>query len=285
MLPAKHTFTALGTQWQIDTFKPLSDQLRQAIHARIETFDHTYSRFRDDSIVRRVATTPGTYEFPADAKELFKWYRDLYELTDGAVTPLIGNTLERAGYDSTYSLTPKAQVAVPVWDGVMTVTDTTLTTTQPVTLDVGAAGKGYLVDIISQLLEDAGITDYVVDGSGDLRHHGASANIVGLEHPLEPGMIIGTVPVQNASLCASSTTKRAWSKGLHHIFNPHTQRPVDDIVATWVIAQRALHADGLATALFFVEPSALTQRFAFDYVRYHRDGSVDYSPTFQGELF
>ncbi len=285
MLPAKHPFTALGTQWQIDTIEPLTAELQQAIHDRIEAFDRTYSRFRDDSLIQQIARAAGTYEFPPDAAPLFTFYRDLYEQTGGAVTPLIGNALERAGYDTTYSLTPQKQTAIPAWDDVLRIDGTTITTTEPLTLDVGAAGKGYLVDIISELLEGSGITEYVVDGSGDLRHRGQSRNVVGLEHPLEPGLIIGTVAVENASLCASSTTRRTWGEGLHHIFNPHTLTPVDDIVATWVITTQTLHADGLATALFFAEPSALAQRYAFDYVRYHRDGSVDYSRNFQGELF
>lgn len=285
MLPAKHPFTALGTEWQIDTLEPLPENLKRAIHERINMFDQTYSRFRDDSLVHRIATTPGTYQFPDDASELFAFYHDLYQLSGGAVTPLIGSTLERAGYDAAYSLVPRPQTAVPKWDDVLTIDGTTITMTQPVTIDVGAAGKGYLVDIISTMIETAGIADYVVDGSGDLRHHGITRNVVGLEHPLEPGVIIGTVAVENASLCASSTTRRAWGNGLHHVFNPHTLQPVDDIVATWVLADKALHADGLATALFFTDPSAFIQHYTFDYVRYHHDGSVDYSHNFQGELF
>lgn len=284
MLPASHRFIALGTQWQIDTAAPLPDALQQAISERVETFDHAYSRFRDDSLIHTVATTPGTYTFPDDARTLFAFYRALYDLTNGTVTPLIGNTLERAGYDASYSLTPRPQTPVPTWDDALRVDDTTITTTRPITLDVGAAGKGYLVDIIGERLEAANIHDYVVDGSGDLRHRGPSRNIVGLEHPRQPGTIIGRVSVENASLCASSTTKRAWGE-LHHIFNPHTLAPVDNIIATWVIADQAMIADGLATALFFVEPSVLAQQYAFEYVRYRHDGSVDYSTNFHGEIF
>ena len=41
--------------------------------------------------------------------------------------------------------------------------------TEPIVLDVGAAGKGYLVDIIATLLEDHDIYDYTIDASGDIK--------------------------------------------------------------------------------------------------------------------
>ena len=121
-------------------------------------------------------------------------------------------------------------------------------------IDVGAAGKGYLVDLIARALLDDGIDEFVVDGSGDLRHRGAEPVVVGLEHPTRPGRVIGTVPLRDAALCASATTRRAWGEGLHHVHDGRTGRPVSDVVATWVIAADAATADGLATALFVSEP-------------------------------
>ena len=285
MLPASHSFSALGTAWQIDTQSPLDDALKQVIAERIELFDATYSRFRDDSLVHTIASTPGSYALPSDAIALFHFYRELYDLTDGAVTPLIGSMLERAGYDATYSLTSTQQVALPAWDDVLVITDTHITTNMPVTIDIGAAGKGYLVDIIARILDEHQIADYVIDASGDIRHKGTTKHIVGLEHPHQPGVVIGTVPVENASLCASATTRRSWGDGLHHVFNPHTMQPVQDITATWVLADSTMLADGLATALFLCEPEILAKQYDFQYVRYFTDGSLDYSTNFEGELF
>lgn len=285
MLPASHSFSALGTEWQIDTKELLSDNIKQIIAERIEKFDATYSRFRDDSLVHAVATKPGTYLLPSDAAMLFEFYRELYDLTDGAVTPLIGTMLERAGYDATYSLIPQQQQPLPAWDDVLTITPAQLTTTAPITIDVGAAGKGYLVDIIASILAQHNVTDYVIDASGDMKHAGTTKHMVGLEHPTQPGIVIGRVPVENTSLCASATTRRAWGNNLHHVFDPRTMNPVDTIVATWVIAGSTMLADGLATALFLCDPALLATKYDFQYVRYHTDGSVDYSTNFKGELF
>ncbi|MDB5162063.1 MAG: ApbE family lipoprotein [Candidatus Saccharibacteria bacterium] len=285
MLPHNYLFEAIGTKWNIATATEIDTSLKKVIQDRIETFDRTYSRFRSDSLVTRLAKKEGEYEFPKDAAPLFDFYKKLYELTDGRMTPLIGEMLERAGYDAKYSLQAREQTSLPEWEDVMEVKESLVRTRARLTIDIGAAGKGYLVDIIAALLNDAGYKEYVIDASGDFIHKGKSENRVGLEHPLQPGQVIGVVDVRNQSMCASASNRRAWGEGMHHIFDPTTKAPVKDVIATWVIADQTMIADGLATALFFADPSLLAQYFEYQYVRMYHDGSLDYSYNFRGELF
>lgn len=285
MLPHSYHFESIGTRWQIDTLRALPDGLKQKLQARIEQFDCTYSRFRPDSLVSAIARQPGTYKFPEDLAPMLALYRSLYDVSGGKFTPLIGSALERAGYDADYSFQQSTQVPVPSWDEELTWNSTTLTTQHPVTLDFGAAGKGYLVDLLSDILSEAGVTDFVIDASGDLRHKGTTDNRVGLEHPNDPTIVIGVINVRNQSLCASATNRRQWGNGMHHIFDPDTQSPTNAIIATWVIAGSAMVADGIATALFMTDPDSLLPRYDFQYVRMHADQSVDYSHNLQGALF
>jgi thiamine biosynthesis lipoprotein len=285
MLKYNYQFEAFGTQWGIETDKHIDDTLRSLIQQRIELFDSTYSRFRSDSLVASIFKAPGIYTFPSDAVPLFLFYRSLYQRTQGKVTPLIGESLSRAGYDATYSFITKPQKTIPLWDDVMSWDNSTLTTSQHVLLDVGAAGKGYMVDIIAQILDEHKYLDYVIDASGDIKHKGASQHTVGLEHPLHPNTVIGAIKVENKSICASATHRRAWGTNMHHIFDPDTTSPTNTVSATWVIADQAMIADGLATALFFTEPEILKQTYDFHFVRMMKDGSVQYSPLFETSLF
>ena len=253
---------------------------------RIETFDRTWSRFREDSLVSRIATTPGVHEFPDDAPALFDLYRRLYEATDAAVSPLVGTALESLGYDRAYSLRASATPAtVPRWEDAIAWDGRALTTLRPVSLDVGAAGKGYLVDLVSGMLAEAGHEEFIVDGSGDIRHHGSSIMRVGLEHPLDTTMAFGIANVGEGAICSSATNRRAWGDGLHHVIDATTGLPTRAIIATWAIAATALEADGLATALFFADPARLAESFDFTYVRMHSTGRVECSPHLDGELF
>ena len=256
------------------------------MNARVEAFDRAYSRFREDSLVTRIATTPGSYELPADAAPLFDLYRRLYEATGGALTPLVGRALETMGYDRAYSLRAGPErAAVPRWEDAVAWNGRELTTVRPVVLDVGAAGKGYLVDIVGGVLAAGGVTAFVIDASGDIVHRGDVPLRVGLEHPLDSTRAIGVVELSNGSLCASASNRRAWGDGLHHIIDATTGLPVRSVIATWAVAATGLEADGLATALFLAEPSVLAEHFDFDYVRMFADGRVDSSPTLNGDLF
>lgn len=285
-LPVSHSFDAIGTRWQIDTVDALPADLVGQIAARVEAFDRTYSRFRDDSLVSTIARTPGTYAFPDDAPELFELYRRLYEATDAAVSPLVGRTLETMGYDRGYSLRPESQRApVPRWEDSLAFDGVALTALRPLVLDVGAAGKGYLVDIVGRLLAAAGVDAFVVDASGDIVHRGDAPIRVALEHPLDTTKAIGVVNLSNGSLCASASNRRQWGDGLHHIIDATTGLPTDRVVATWAIAATGLEADGLATALFLAEPARLAQSFDFDFVRMFANGRVERSTHLNGELF
>lgn len=253
---------------------------------RIEEFDRTWSRFRTDSLVARIAAIPGRWVFPPDANALFELYRGLYTATDGKVSPLIGRALENLGYDRAYSLRPTGlPTTVPVWDDAVAWDGTALTTLNPVTLDVGAAGKGYLVDIVTALLREGGHHDLIVDASGDIRALGPEPIRVALEHPLDATKAIGIASVNNAAICSSATNRRAWGNGLHHVIDATTGLPTSSVIATWAIAQTALEADGLATALFFADPDRLAATFEFTFVRMFSNGRVELSPRFDGELF
>lgn len=297
--PEAWIFDAIGTRWQIDTDRYVPSDLRRAIAARIDQFDRDYSRFREDSLVTLLARSAGAYRVPADAQPLIDIYERLYRATAGAVTPFVGDTLVALGYDAQYSLVPAAAAAAPAGQDVSAtvprladvVADASelragsvVRTTRPVTVDVGAAGKGYLVDLVAALLDDAGFDTFTVDASGDLFRRGTPIRVA-LEHPYDPSKAIGVVELGDAALCASATNRRAWGKGLHHVIDGRTGLPTPQVAATWALAADARTADGVATALFFTDPTVLREEFGADGVRIFSSGRLERTPTFQGEIF
>jgi len=285
------SFEATGTQWEIETRQPLARVVQERILERVRAFEATWSRFRPDSLVSRMAEAQsgGTFTFPEEALLLFELYDRLHAVTDGAVDPLVGRDLERLGYDRTYSLRPDADPQAPgqrpCWLRDVTREGTALTTRHPLGLDVGAAGKGLLVDLIAELLLEEGHTEFLIDGSGDLRHAGQEEVNIGLEHPFDPGLVIGIASLHNRALCASGVNRRAWGDGLHHVLDARSGHPTREVVATWALAEDALTADGLATALFFTDPETLAATFACSGVRLFQNGHAEVSRTFSGEIF
>jgi thiamine biosynthesis lipoprotein len=278
-------FEAIGTLWQID--HTASADYARGIRDIIDQYSAVYSRFQSTSLISQLSSRAGTIELPGHSADLFSLYRTLYELTDGAVTPLIGDIMVAAGYDARYSLKVGELRRAPDWDKAIEYDEQTLSLTamKPTVIDIGAAGKGQLVDLIARFLDDQDGDVYSIDASGDIRVSGITPpEEIGLEHPLDPTKAIGIIRLSDGSICGSAGNRRAW-QGIHHIINPRTLQPVDDIIATWAIAKSCMVADGLATALFFAKPEALTSHFQFDYVVMRKDGTVRYSAGLPGELF
>ncbi len=284
-------FEAIGTKWVIDVGAPLDQAAEEAllktIEARIDSFDRAYSRFRTDSLVAQMAERAGAYELPDDAEPMLRLYERLYRLTNGLVTPLIGQVLVDAGYDATYSLVPKTMSVPPSWEEVLSFeAPRTLTVHRPARLDFGALGKGYLIDLISELLTDQGFMSFCVEAGGDMRIKSTEGESirVGLEHPGDATKAIGVATIRNQSICGSSGNRRRWDR-FHHIINPKTLSSPREIMGLWTVADTTLVADAMATALFFAEPEALLKEYPFEYLMMYADGSVKFSKGFPGEVF
>lgn len=222
---------------------------------------------------------------PSDAGPLLAFYRELYDATAGRMSPLVGRSLEALGYDASYRLRPADEIpAPPRWEDAVSWDGEALEVARPVVVDVGAAGKGYLVDLVSDLLLRAGVEEHIVDASGDLRSRGTPMRIA-LEHPLDPARAVGIAELADGAFCASATTRRAWGDGIHHVLDAVTGMPTRGTLATWVLAPTALVADGLATALFVDPDPALLSRAGVHFARMTSDGRLQASADFPGELF
>jgi thiamine biosynthesis lipoprotein len=260
------------------------DGIRDAVLGRVERFDLDWSRFRPDSTMTRIASAAGRHRLPADAGPLLALYRELFEATSGRVSPLVGRTLEALGYDPAFRLRPSGIVPpVPAWDDAVRWDGAYLETVAPTLLDVGAAGKGYLVDLVSDLLTGAGLDRHVIDASGDLVARGVPLRVA-LENPRNPASAVGLAQIDGGALCASASNRRAWGD-LHHVLDAVTGLPTRQVLATWAAAPSALVADGAATALFFEVDRGFLRRHGIEFARMTADGRIERSAGFPGEVF
>lgn len=288
--PHTFGFESMGSRWGItvwDDIPPASfDDLMQEALVKCRVFEELYSRFHETSLVRTIASETGVIDVPADLVNMLRLCETLNRLSNGAFNPFVGSTLEDIGYDESYSLQPKQTVrAVPVFsDSMHIIDDTHINLLQPVLIDIGAVGKGYAVDLIVKFLDAQGLNRFLVNGSGDVFYRGDEPLRAGLEHPDDSTKAIGVINLSDCAFCASAGNRRKWHT-YHHIIDPLTFTSPQRILGTWVKAESAALADGLATALFLCDPEELAKELPFDYCILNNEYRVKRSQGFDAEFF
>jgi len=285
----KFNFDEIGTSWTIEytgVSKLSPELLIEKIRAEINKFSRVFSRFDKNSAVFKSSQTASEIIVPKAYLPLLDIYKSLYKLTDGLFTPLIGNLLSESGYDENYSLVQKKLNPVPQWDQVIEISRESINFKKPWLLDFGAAGKGFIIDLIGELLVDQNIKSYCIDAGGDIRYKSDNNQKlkIGLEHPDNLDQVLGIANLETGSICGSSGNRRKWAN-LHHIFNPKKLDSVREVLAVWVVSDTALIADALSTALFLVNPEKLSADFQFQFLIIYPDFTFKKSPDFPGEVY
>ncbi len=251
--------------------------------------------------------------FPDYAAALFDIYDTFHAATGGAFDPCVASDLVRLGYGPDLAIGTRANsagstgsrgstdctdctdstVLTPRWGRDVTHEGPVLilrgTAVDGVSLDFGAAGKGFLVDLLSrQVRERMPGCDFVIDAGGDMY---TTVDItVAMESPWDDTEAVGVVQLPAGSaLCASSPSRRHWTVGdslqqVHHLLDALTGEPVRTVAASWCMVPGGSSdwptgwCDAQSTAAFL----GLTHGFPF--ARIMSDGSAQVSPRFPARL-
>jgi len=286
------TFEAMGTVLSVRVLNQVSPILQEKIRQEILDFtvfyDESFSRFKKESLVTKISEKEGKHIVPKILVEMLRMYEDFNLVTEGAMNPLIGNTISDLGYDSDYTLRKKESVrSTPkLFETLQILSDTEIQTKEPVLIDIGALGKGFWVDQVGNILEKNKISHYIVNGSGDILYKTDQTESlsVALEDPVNGRDYIGNTKILNEALCGSGVNKRNWSvkdtDNLHHVIDANINLPTENVLAVWVKAKTCTLADGLATALFFTSPDKLLEKYSFEYYIIYSDKEVLASKNF-----
>lgn len=129
-----------------------------------------------------------------------------------------------------------------------------------VNLDLGAIAKGYATEKVGDKLEELNISNYLVNAGGNVllgRHPTKQNFTVGIEDPKKQGEIYNTVLGNNISVVTSGGYERFYEldgKKYHHIIDPKTKYPAENMLSCTVISKSSALADILSTTLFLLTP-------------------------------
>ena len=307
----RHAFrgATMGTTYAVTVVgrgmdEPRLAGLRAAVQAALDDVDATMSHYRPDSDLSRFNRRPDTTAVPVPRGMLgvVRESISISRMTGGAFDVTVAPLVDAWGFGANgpVSAPPRDAEIEDVRRDVgyvhLEVDDTasTLRKRRPgVRIDLSAIAKGHGVDRAAEALDEAGITDYLVEVGGEVRARGATERAtpwrIGIERPRPaPSGVHGVVPLRNAALATSGDYRNFYDLAgvrVSHTIDPRTGRPVTHrLRSVSVLADRCVRADGLATALEVLGPDdgyslALERGWAALFIVEDRDGTLRDRPT------
>lgn len=262
---AFHHEGVLGTSLEL-VLDCSSEQTAQAaevaVLAEIERLDKVLSSYRSDSEFEQWTRGAAVEPMSADLRKVLLRAEHWREMTLGAFdvrAAAVTALYQRASpslAERRHALVAQLKRA-PYTDGAE------LSRADTLPLSLNAIAKGYILDRASQVgLQQDGSVGCLINIGGDLRVVGTLHSDVGVADPLnaaENAAPIAQVRLAGGQAMATSGTYRRHVKGqlgqVNHLFDPRTALPVDSIVSASVIADTAMDADALATAMSVLTPA------------------------------
>lgn len=295
-----HSFEGLGTQWKIIVGDALSDttydDVFHSIELLVNDFRDKYSRFKPDTLVGTLNASGTLNTFPDELHEMLQFALSCADITGGHFNIAVGARLEDIGYDADYSLKPKADISkVPKLRDVLKLTGNSIKLRNGAKIDLGGFGKGWLIDAIAQHLTNRGVSQFMIDGGGDIRAQGGmfGKKPIYLESPFAANQSVGEVQVLDGAVASSSPKHRKWpivgtDQELHHLLNPKSADTITNIAAVFTHGETALAADTASTCLFVSPPhlhQSIARHFQISYCVVESNGQYFRTPDYPGVLY
>lgn len=262
----------IGTYWYFEFFEEINkESVQSEIQNIISEFEDNYSRFKDTSFIS-ILNDQRHLENPSDELiEILTLGIEFYKNSNGIFNMGIGEVLENRGYDKNYSFINKSEgKSIPRLDKLIDINDDKITLRGKGRIDLGGFGKGFLIDkLANHFIDQLNLEYFLINGGGDL--YVTSDNEMPIEillqSPIDPTKFFNTVKLRNSSLCASTTFKRRWKdqngKVQTHVVK--TDKKVEELACTFVIASKAVVADAMATVMMMAYKTDLREKIIKEY--------------------
>ncbi len=264
----------MGTTWSVKFTGTPGDgvpALRRSIEAALEQVNADMSTYREDAAISRFnrAEAGRAVTVSDDFARVLNEALTISADTDGAYDVTIGPLVNLWGFGpdpERFEPPPQAEVdaarARVGWQKLALNGDQ-LTQPGGVYLDLSSIAKGFAVDKVAGVMEQAGIRNYLVEIGGELRASGGKPQgqpwRVAVERPIAGVREMDKViALRDLSIATSGDYRNFFEvdgKVYSHTIDPRTGYPVGhQLGSVTVLHSSCMVADGLATALTVLGP-------------------------------
>lgn len=202
--------------------------------------DRKYSRFIDTSLINTINQSAGTnkaFNLDSETAALIDFAFEAYQLSEGLMDITIAPLIRLWDFhQATLPDQPTVEIAKKtVGLDKITWKDGQITIPKGMSIDLDGIVKEYAADRMIQLINQAGVSDALVNLGGDIRaigseHSNKTGWNVSISDPENPEKALRTITLVNQALATSGTLERGFERDgtwYTHIINPLTAYPIE----------------------------------------------------------
>jgi len=256
---------------EVKIYSPIADRESVFRHCEqeVERDVAIFSKYEPDSELSKLnhLARQETVTVSTELAEVLKCAFEMHRITRGAfditVLPLIRKWQEAGKTGGLPDPDQLAQITREIGSDKVDFDAETRTvqfSSSAIALDVGGVSKGYIVDRMIGILQQAAVTKGLVNIGGDLRAFGGSAQQkfkIGVQDPRDTSALIGAVHFQDGAVATSGDYQQYVvidGKRYSHIIDPRTAQPATWSPSVTILAADAMTADALATGVAVLGP-------------------------------
>ena len=280
--------------------------VKEEIMEALEKFDQSLNPFRENSIIYKVNNNVPT-ELDPLFTEVFNKSMEVSRKTDGkfdvTASPFINAW--GFGFKDMDDVTPEKIDSMKVFVGYkkIRIENGAVVKDDPrVQINTSAIAKGYSCDIVADVLQSFGITNYMVEIGGEITMRGTNEKgdcwRIGIDKPTDDALAMNRELQLILSVCDKAVATSGNYRNFYvkdgvkysHTIDPQTGYPSEqNILGATIIADDCMTADAYATAFMAmglkksIEVAKTIEGLHYYFIYAKPDGEVDvlYSNDFQ----
>ena len=267
------TGQTMGTTWSLAMFPDSAaidtQVLKQQLQKRLDHINALMSTYDPTSEISRFNNLNSTDWFPIsqETARVIALSLQISALTDGAFDISVGPLVELWGFGAAQreenipsETEIETRLALVGYKNIQLRREPAAIRKQipGLRIDLSAVAKGYAVDALAELLNNQGITNYIVEIGGELqvsgRHSDGTPWRIAIEEPLEGTREVDRIfPLTGTALATSGNYRNFYivdGQRYAHTIDPVSGKPIlHKLASVTVLDPSCARADALATAL------------------------------------
>lgn len=260
---AECDFFAMDTWFSFTVYGEGAEEALKQARNRVARLEQLWSVTEEESEIYGLNHSNGqTVNLSEDTAEVINYTLGMAEKTDGALDPTVYPVLKAWGFTTGKNNIPEESELEMLLGRTgyekINLQGTEINLPAGFEIDLGAIGKGWAGDEVTEILQDAGISSAILDLGGNIQAIGSKPDgsdwRLGIRNPYDEGNL-GVLEISDRAVVTSGNYERYFvgddGKSYGHILDPDTGYPVEnELISVSVIAEEGKMADALSTALF-----------------------------------